>query len=317
MNLRIFALALSLGVAALFAPELAFAQGTLPKIELKRTPQSSGWTGQQSDPETGAVIGYIVEDNVNPSCDNPNANAIFIVAIPSNLDISDDNVAKGLLNRTGEYIKTRCAMKGFRQNVIYVVNSDLTDVGQGRSNRNLLGSKAVVYASFNTCTPVCSPVCACGLGDYHNKASDIIRRQQQAGQQQEAIAKAQHDTELDRQARTLFIERFGVKAFVKCDQVGANPFRFKGNVVGIRARFKRMSSESVASFFGDCARGGELVVSAVPAVRFSGGENVVLAVRVNGIRTVLGTDGFEHSITDFEYIGDYECKSFNCGEIAD
>lgn len=106
-----------------------------------------------------------------------------------------------------------------------------------------------------------------------------------------------------------FVARFGIKSFEKSSAIIANPFLFKGTVVGIRGTFVRMLSENEALFSGECC-GNNLIVSSVPATRFRGNEQVVLALKVRGTRVYEQT-----TIPDVQYLGDHACTMNGCQDF--
>jgi hypothetical protein len=86
-------------------------------------------------------------------------------------------------------------------------------------------------------------------------------------------------------------------------EVTANPFLYKGKVVGIRSRFTRMVSETDAIFTFN----NVIQITGVPSTRFRGSEDVVLAVKILGTKDTLPYG---------EYIGAYVCTQ-GCSEFFD
>ena len=96
-----------------------------------------------------------------------------------------------------------------------------------------------------------------------------------------------------------------VTRLVTIDQLAANPFVFKGQVVAIRGYFSQMNSETRATFHvGDSF----FVVSGVPSSKFTRqGDAFILAARVIGKTSETG-------LPHLSYVGSAACRDLGCGE---
>jgi hypothetical protein len=100
-----------------------------------------------------------------------------------------------------------------------------------------------------------------------------------------------------------FASQYGVTQYTHVSSVVANPFPFKGAVVGMFATFQQMVSESEATFIGPSGS-GIIIVSGVPQNKFRGGEEVELAVKVLGIRRINDIT----TTADLAFVGSYYCE---------
>lgn len=91
----------------------------------------------------------------------------------------------------------------------------------------------------------------------------------------------------------------------------ANPFPYKGKVVGMMETFQQMVGDGEAMFGGNL----DVVASGVPNTMFTqSGAATILAVRVNGVKPVK-VFGMDMSAVDGTYKGAYLCKTQNCAEF--
>jgi hypothetical protein len=99
--------------------------------------------------------------------------------------------------------------------------------------------------------------------------------------QREAELQQQRQAEQKAAARwTAFLQKYGVKHVVNVDELTANPFVYKGQVVATGGTFERMNSPTQGIF---SARGRQFVVSGISTTRFTRtGSVVILAGRVLG-----------------------------------
>jgi hypothetical protein len=121
-----------------------------------------------------------------------------------------------------------------------------------------------------------------------------------------------------RAAREKFTTAFSVEKWATRADIIANPFLFKGKVVGVRANFVKTTAED-EGVFGEVVCNGSLcgdsiTVSKVPPTSFKGGENLMLALMVKGLRIIKGTAG-DTSVPDVEYVGNYTCRQLGCGDF--
>jgi len=128
------------------------------------------------------------------------------------------------------------------------------------------------------------------------------RKAAEARQQQIAMD-AQRQVEQQRlDRRNGFMSKYAVSEIVDEADVAANPFVYKDRIVGLVTSFVRMTSESDAIF----ANRRELMATGVPISRFRGSVNVVLALKVKGIRAIKTANG-EVSLPFGEFVGAEDC----------
>jgi len=150
-----------------------------------------------------------------------------------------------------------------------------------------------------------------------------ILAEMQKEQAEEAAAHAQEEERLRiyravQERRMSFIRENGIQSWPSSEQITANPFRFKGSVVGIKTTFVKMISEGEALFgSGSCFLGicpDALMISDVPSTQFGGGETLILAIKVRGIK-VHKTETGEMPIPDITYIASFQCRQNNCTDF--
>jgi hypothetical protein len=133
-----------------------------------------------------------------------------------------------------------------------------------------------------------------GCGSFNNHAYNraVAEIQKEARALAAAAAKqAADEAERQKQAQiesrtNAFVKANRVQHFVTLDQLKANPFVFKGQVVAVVVNFRQMVSPSQAMFHSSL---NILNVSGVPTGRFTrGGSLVLLAIRVLGSTDVSG-----------------------------
>ena len=126
------------------------------------------------------------------------------------------------------------------------------------------------------------------------------------------------ELEKDRRAaksakREHFATMSDVKQWVSVEQLNANPFVFKNQIVGLAGRFVRMIAEDRAIFeIGTSS----LVVSKLPSTQFRGNEQVVLALFVRGT-TLVKLNGVDETVPDLEYVGSALCATNKCQDYFD
>lgn len=137
--------------------------------------------------------------------------------------------------------------------------------------------------------------------------------------QQIAAEEAARNAEAARRAakvakRTQFESTSGLRQWVGADQVVANPFVFKDQVVGLSVRFVRMIAEDRGVF----ASGGQpaLVVSKLPSTLFRGNEEAVIAVTVRGT-TEVKLNGVELTVPDLNFVRSGLCTAYGCSDYFD
>jgi hypothetical protein len=145
-------------------------------------------------------------------------------------------------------------------------------------------------------------------GHFDNYAKGLIAQQHAAEQQRQATdvrRRAEVVAKLGR--RTSFMNRFHVQVWTTADKLTANPFAFGSKVIGVKLTFSRMISATQALFTEGAAT---VAVAGVPSTQFTGGEEVVLALRARGTTSVASTP-----LPLATYIGAYQCTQSGCGDF--
>ena len=212
-----------------------------------------------------------------------------------------DSVA--LLNPLAQKVdagRRECTVRPMTGADILAYNSDpdVTGMGQGR---------LLFTANYG----------ATGAGDMNWSGLQQIQLEIAAQAEAERSRQAEIAAENARFARrSNFRSQFNVKDSTTSAALIANPFVFKDAVVTVHGMFVKMISESEA-LFGEADFGGisnAIVVSKVPPTQFRGGEQVILAVRVRGSRS-LTNGNIANSTPDLEYVGSYTCRQNNCADF--
>ena len=140
------------------------------------------------------------------------------------------------------------------------------------------------------------------------RQEELRAQQEEVRRQQEFVAKALAAR------REEFEKSSAIAQWVESDELNANPFRFKGQIVGVFSRFKKMISENEAMFgAADPKFDGSdvLIIGKVPSTTFSTAQGVALAVRVVGMRPLKTANG-ETNIPDLEFVGLRFCSQSGC-----
>jgi uncharacterized protein YecT (DUF1311 family) len=173
-----------------------------------------------------------------------------------------------------------------------------------------------VRRNFRYQQPVFSKFVLHGISNGQVVLANIDANQSRWNIQFNAIA-AQHQAQLQaqqiaqaKQALRVKIQAdLGIQTWVDFSQLNANPFVFKGSVVGIFANFDHMISESEALF---AVGGSGVYVTHVPPAMFRGQEYVILAGRVTGNHSVKGAFGQDVNVPALEYVGVFNCAQNAC-----
>jgi hypothetical protein len=113
-----------------------------------------------------------------------------------------------------------------------------------------------------------------------------------------------------------FERQFKIGKWVRRDNIIANPFSYKGMIVGLQAWFIQAVSENEAIFANYCGLAcGPIFIRNTPVATMRAGEAVVLAVKVIGMRTLPNGGG---SIPDLEFVGIFHCtdSASGCTDFA-
>lgn len=138
------------------------------------------------------------------------------------------------------------------------------------------------------------------------------QQEAQAARENAALAAAQRAAQDQRGRSTAFVKTHGVQRIVTAQQMAANPFVYKGQVVAVYATFQQMNSETQALFE---SHDQAFVVSGVGASRFTQrGSKVMLAARVLGNTEiklpVLGPTLVPH----LSYVASAPCQQVGCND---
>jgi hypothetical protein len=146
---------------------------------------------------------------------------------------------------------------------------------------------------------------------YERQAESQRRVQEEARRQ--AAAEQQRLAQAKQAVRGKFTADFSVTEFVRNDIFASNPFIYKTKVVGISAQFVRMVAEDEAVF-----RSGDqyLIIDRVPATRFSGSPQVVLAIKGAGTKQTSAL-GAPLTLPSGSFVGAFSCRMANCTDFYD
>lgn len=148
-----------------------------------------------------------------------------------------------------------------------------------------------------------------GSGHYENLGKQALVQQQSQARQRQALLDEQRTIRnASLQLQRTFATRTGAHVWVTTRKLAANPFIYNNIIVGTVTRFLNMASQNSAFFaYGS---GTTIFVDGVPPTQFTGGEMVVLAIRVNGVKSLSnGSAPYGH------YVGSYICREANCTDF--
>jgi len=144
----------------------------------------------------------------------------------------------------------------------------------------------------------------------HEQKEEAARKEREARLAEEARVAAEAAAKR-RRNRELFVSSQGVVAFVSVHTLRTNPFPFRDKVVGVYASFSQMLSETDALF-------GDLLVTGLPATEFTvAGAEVVLAVKVLGLKQMKLPMGAEVPLPQGAYLGAFKCSQPRCSDFFD
>jgi hypothetical protein len=136
--------------------------------------------------------------------------------------------------------------------------------------------------------------------DGENRIGQKILRQRQLEQLAQERARQEQQGQAQRVAlRQKIISDYGIETWANRRDLVANPFSFRGRIIGLSVSFGQMLSEKEAVFSG----GGEFVVTRVPPTMFRGNESVILAAKVVGNKSVRTPTGGEITVPYLEFVG--------------
>jgi hypothetical protein len=136
--------------------------------------------------------------------------------------------------------------------------------------------------------------------DGENRIGQRIVRQRQLEQfAQEQMRQEQQGQGQRVLLRQKIISNYGIETWPNRRDLIANPFGFRGRIIGLSVSFVQMLSEKEAVFSG----GGEFVVTRVPPTMFRGNESVILAAKVIGSKGMKTLTGGEIAVPYLEFVG--------------
>jgi hypothetical protein len=130
-------------------------------------------------------------------------------------------------------------------------------------------------------------------------------QKQREAEEQRAFQDRQRILRAKAEFRANVHKGLGITGLSNMNDVRSNPFLYKGNILGLRANFVRMTSESEAVF---TSASDDLIVTGVPTTLFRGNESVILALRIQGVR-----NGLPYG----DYVGAHKCAQNNCQDFFD
>ena len=112
---------------------------------------------------------------------------------------------------------------------------------------------------------------------------------------------------------TAFYKRTKAQQYVYSGRLASNPFSFQGQIVATEARFEAMEGSNEATFDADEAA---FHVTNVPTTRFTDSRQLLLVVRVKGLRKMQTPHGGEMSVADLSFVDAYETDDDTCKRDA-
>lgn len=146
------------------------------------------------------------------------------------------------------------------------------------------------------------------LEEHQRQVEEEARRRKET---QVAEAKTQSKQKYDD-----FVRQHGIVSWPQRRELASNPFRYEGQIVGIRATFSNMIERSSALFLPtDAELGVFYVVDGVPSTDFSGGEYVLLVGRVKGIKKVQVPGLASLPAVNLGYVAVHLCNDPKCSDL--
>jgi len=159
--------------------------------------------------------------------------------------------------------------------------------------------------------PVCEASCREQFNACRETGADLVDPYR-AVHQAKADA-PERPSKAERKAlRDKFASQFGIEKWVRDEELGANPFVYRGKVVALPTRFAWAPSEDEAVFF----HRRDILVSGLSSEGFKGASFLVLAIRVLGAKAVKFSGG-PATISHGEFVGVYHCTHAGCTEFFD
>ncbi len=272
--------------------------------------------------------------------------AHVIVEVPETIDLSNDNIARQLLDNSLNYAFTQCTkekLSNFMASTLISLYKSPFDP-KTMENGWIVRGRPDHYKNF-------------AIVDYKNKAlenklaeekkqKDEEEKKQRDRKNEEERKRAEAEAEIQRNARKeeearrqaerlaeqraqqqkaeeerrkitnrrdLFTKENGVKAWPSADALQANPFVHQGKTVAILARFEEMSSATDGLF---AIGSNPIVVSDIPSGAFTSRRWVILAGTVLGKREVqlplLGKVAVPH----LKYVNVLPCSDEKCDGLG-
>lgn len=272
-----------------------------------------------------------------------------IVEVPETIDLSNDNIARQLLENSLNYAFTQCTKEKL-SNFWDRMASTLISLYQSPFDPKTMENGWIVrgrpdhHKNF-------------AIVDYKNKAlenklaeekkqKDEEEKKQRARKNEEERKRAEAEAEIQRNARKeeearrqaerlaeqraqqqkaeeerqniikrrdMFVKQNGVQAWPNADALQANPFVYNSKTVAILARFEEMSSATDGLF---AIGGNPIVVSDIPNGAFTSRRWVILAGTVLGKREVqlplLGKVAVPH----LKYVNVLQCPDEKCDGLG-
>jgi hypothetical protein len=149
----------------------------------------------------------------------------------------------------------------------------------------------------------CRPGCVPGIWQWNQNAGENYARSRLKEEmlRQLSDAEAQQKDSDSKQIYDEFSKQANVTDWPAADDLQANPFIYRGKIIGLAGTFQSMLTENVADFaFGR----NHAYVSGIPLAKFQhGGTNILLAAKMIGRQ-----DSFPY----LEFKDAYFCKTSDC-----
>jgi TPR repeat protein len=174
-------------------------------------------------------------------------------------------------------------------------------------------SAKVMWWSNGTTVSVIEP----NISRFSKNIAEQLRsiRQNQAAYEQaqrDRAAQEARNAEIIQTNMYNFTSKTGVQQWINREELRSNAIRFKGQIVGVFAYFTQLESET-EGIFGNSMLGATdtLIVTGIDATKLKKNQEVIMAVRVNGLRPHLSVQ-----VPDLSLVGIAYCQQQHCSEFG-
>jgi len=146
---------------------------------------------------------------------------------------------------------------------------------------------------------------------YNKVIIDNIRTRMANEQaQRDRAAQEVRNADIMRSNMSSFTSKTGLQQWVNREDLRSNAIRFKGQIVGFFTYFIQLENET-EGIFGINGPADALIVKGIDATRLNKGQQVLMTVKVNGLRPYSGAQ-----VPDLTLVGIAYCQQRNCSEFG-